>query len=175
MDFRASPSLNPTNALTIEAWLYVSGNPNTDVAGVIYKFSPVDASLNQYQLATHYINGQLHFYPVLLLPSGYADFDSKTIVQFNTWYHVAMTYDGASLSLYVNGALDNSLAASGPIVPKAVPLRIGGTSTGPWFFNGRVDEVSLYNRALSASEVQAIYAAGAAGKCLNSGCSMVPP
>ena len=159
-----SPSLNPTNALTVEVWVYVSGNPNTDVAAVIYKFSPVDVSLNKYQIATHYINGQLHFYPVIMLP-GWTYFDGKTVIQFNTWYHVAMTYDGSSLSLYVNGALDGSIAASGPIIPKPVPLRIGGASTGPWFFNGRVDEVSLYDRALTASEVQAIYLAGSAGKC----------
>ena len=166
-----SPSLNPTNALTVEAWVYVSGNPNTDFASVIYKFSPVDASLNQYELATHYINGQLHFFPVIMLP-GWTYFDGNTVVQFNTWYRVAMTYDGSSLRLYVNGALDGSIAASGIIAPKPVPLRIGGASTGPWFFNGRVDEVSLYNRALSASEVQSIYTAGAAGKCLTQPCSL---
>ena len=82
----------------MDAWVYVSGNPNTDFASVVYKFSPVDVSLNQYKLATHYINGQLHFFPVLMLP-GWTYFDGKTVIQFNTWYHVAMTYDGSALSL----------------------------------------------------------------------------
>jgi hypothetical protein len=160
-----SPSLNPTNALTLETWVYVGGNPNTDLATIITKFSPTIPQQNQYQLETHLVNGQLKFRPVLYLPSGYGVVDGGTTIQFNTWYHVAMTYDGSVLNLYVNGALDGTVAASGSIAPTAQPLRIGGPSSGPWWFKGRVDEVSLYNRALTSSEVLAIYNAGAAGKC----------
>jgi hypothetical protein len=160
-----SPSLNPSNALTLETWVYVRGNPNTDLATIVTKFSTTIGELNQYQLETHYANGLLNFRPLVYLADGYAYLDGKTIIQFNTWYHVAMTYDGSTLKLYVNGAFDGSVPGAGPIPAKAVPLRIGGPSAGPWWFNGRVDEVSLYNRALSSSEVLAIYNAGAAGKC----------
>ena len=161
-----SPALDPTNALTLEAWVYVSGYPNTDLATIITKFSPTDSTQNQYQLETHYAGGRLNFRPLVNLPSGYGLVDGKTTIQFNTWYHVAMTYDGATLSLYVNGALDGSVAASGVMVPTKVPLRIGGPSSGPWWFKGQVDEVSLYDRSLSANEIAAIYNAGAAGKCV---------
>ena len=160
-----SPVLNPTEALTIETWVYVSGNPNTDLATIVTKFSPVGPPLLQYQLETHYAGGRLNFRPLLFLPSGIAYLDGNTTIQFNTWYHVGMTYDGASLKLYVNGSLDGIVAASGPITVTSEPLRIGGPSSGPWSFNGRVDEVSLYDRALSSSEIQAIYNAGAGGKC----------
>ena len=162
-----SPSLDPTNSLTLETWVYVSGYPNTDLATIITKFSPTVPQQNQYQLETHNIGSNLVFRPVLLLPSGYGLVEGSTTIQFNTWYHVAMTYDGSMLKLYVNGALDGSVAATGSIAPTIQPLRIGGPSSGPWWFKGRVDEVSLYNRALSASEVLAIYQAGQAGKCLS--------
>src|SRR5262249_51151918 len=69
-----------------------------------------------------------------------------------------------TLNLYVNGKLDGTAGASGTIATSTQPLRIGGDETG-WFFNGLVDEASLYDRALSASEIQAIYNADAAGKC----------
>jgi hypothetical protein len=166
-----SPALDPTNALTLEAWLYVVGPPNGDLATIITKFNPSVGQLNQYQLELHNTGTQLYFRPVVLLPSGYGVVDGKTQVQFDTWYHVAMTYDGAILKIYVNGALDGSVAAAGSIAPTSEPLRIGGPGSGPWWFNGGVDEVSLYNRALSDAEVQAIYTAGAAGKCAGS----VPP
>jgi hypothetical protein len=158
-----APALNPTNALTIETWVYVSGNPNTDVAVVAAKQNP---NVIQYQLLTHYTGNRLVFRPIISVPSGLAYFDGNAALQFNTWYHVAMTYDGASLRLYVNGTLDGGVAASGPIVATGQALYFGGLGTGPWFFNGRVDEVSLYSRALSVSEIQAIYNAGSAGKCV---------
>ena len=57
---------------------------------------------------------------------------------------------------------------SGPIVPVTEPVRLGGDPAGcgsQYFFNGLLDEPSIYNRALSQTEIQAIYHAGSAGKC----------
>lgn len=166
-----APSLDPTNALTLETWVYVSGNPSTDLATIVTKFSPSNGQLNQYQLETHFLSGRLNFRPLLLLTTGYAFVDGNTTIQSNTWYHVAMTYDGASLKLYVNGTLDGSVAATGAITSTTEPLRIGGPGSGPWWFKGRVDEVSLYGRALSGNEIESIYRSGSAGKCVGT----VPP
>src|SRR5205823_1690739 len=47
-----------------------------------------------------------------------------------------------------------------------LPLLIGGHAEGQWNFNGRVDEVSLYDRALSQTEIQGIYTGGTGGKCV---------
>jgi hypothetical protein len=88
----------------------------------------------------------------------------KSILQPNKWYHVAVTYDGSFLKQYVNGNLDGSAQASGPLSTGPQPLRMGCTSGG-YFFNGRIDELSLYNRALGPTEIQRIFAAGSAGKC----------
>ena len=90
------------------------------------------------------------------------------MVQTNTWYHVAMTYDGTTFKLYVNGVLDGQHAASGPIAINTEPVRLGGGSDSgciPYNLNGLLDEPAIYNRALSSSEIAAIYNAGSAGKC----------
>jgi hypothetical protein len=66
-----------------------------------------------------------------------------------------VTYDGAALRLYVNGVQVASLAQTGHLVTSANPLQIGGDSLYGQYFQGTIDEVRIYNQALSASEIQA--------------------
>ena len=70
------------------------------------------------------------------------------------WSHLASTYDGTTLRLYVNGTQVSQLAASGSILTSTSPLRIGGNGIWCEWFNGLIDEVRVYNRALSAAEIQ---------------------
>ena len=72
----------------------------------------------------------------------------------NAWTHLAATYDGATLRLYVNGAQVGSKAVSGAIATSTGPLRIGGDSIWGEYFSGLLDDVRVYKRALSASEIQ---------------------
>jgi hypothetical protein len=72
----------------------------------------------------------------------------------NAWTHVAMTYDGSTLRLYVNGTLVSSTAASGAIQTSSSPLWIGGNNPYGEYFQGLIDEARVYNRALTATEVQ---------------------
>ncbi len=72
----------------------------------------------------------------------------------NVWSHLATTYDGATVRLYVNGALVGSLPFAGAIPASTGPLRLGGNSVWGEWFAGLIDEVRVYNRALSASEIQ---------------------
>jgi hypothetical protein len=58
------------------------------------------------------------------------------------------------LRLYVNGALVSTRAMTGPLTASASPLRIGGNSIWGEFFNGMIDELRIYNRALTAQEIQ---------------------
>lgn len=83
------------------------------------------------------------------------------------WTHAVSTYDGSQVKLYLNGSLVGSAAAQGAIVPSGNPLQFGRDPSNPSTraFVGLIDDVSLYNRALQPSEVQALYAAGSAGKC----------
>jgi hypothetical protein len=99
-------------------------------------------------------------------------FATNTVVAVGEWSHVAGTYDGSYLSLYVNGELRGRVAYSGGIFPGAGDLGIGGTVGGMVggqaisTFGGWIDEVSVYGRALSGGEVRSIWKAGVEGKCL---------
>ena len=70
------------------------------------------------------------------------------------WTHLAVTYDGATLRLFVNGTQASQLAAAGAMPTSTSPLRIGGNAVWAEWFNGLIDEVRIYSRALSAGEIQ---------------------
>ena len=74
----------------------------------------------------------------------------------NAWSHVAVTYDATTMRVYVNGAQVATRAVSGALQNGSGPLRIGGNAVwGGEFFSGSLDEVRVYNRALTAAEVAA--------------------
>ena len=73
----------------------------------------------------------------------------------NAWSHLAATYDGATLKLYVNGVLASSKAATGALVSSTGPLRIGGNSIWGEYFSGLIDDVRVYDRALTVAEIVA--------------------
>jgi hypothetical protein len=158
-----APDLNPTTGITLEAWVYQAGGASDNVP----IFSKDDISSARQYLLTLPGNGKFRPH-IWTTGSGLVYFNGSTTVQLGAWYHVAMTYNGTNLILYVNGSQDGSATASGTIVTGSDPLRIGGSYSGGWGnykFNGLIDEPTIYNRALSASEISAIYVAGTAGKC----------
>jgi Concanavalin A-like lectin/glucanases superfamily len=71
----------------------------------------------------------------------------------STWMHLAATYDGSKVRLYVNGAPDDSLSASFQIASNSLQLAIGAGSSGSQPFHGTIDEANVYTYALSAAEV----------------------
>lgn len=79
----------------------------------------------------------------------------------NEWTHVAFTYDGVTLSGYRNGARIATLAVTGAIGTTTSPLRLGDNPgfTGRWF-SGFIDDVRIYNRALTAPEIRQLYIGG---------------
>jgi len=86
------------------------------------------------------------------------------------WTHLAGTYDGTDLKLYINGALVAQIAPELPaILDSACPFSIGGINDAcgysGQYFCGLIDEVSVYDRALFHGEIEAIYQAGSEGKC----------
>jgi len=87
--------------------------------------------------------------------------EGKTNVDDGRWHHIVGTYDGQAIALYVDGILDGSKSARGEIDTNAFPLWIGGNAarTGKrgrdW--NGLIDDVRIYNRALRSDEVRELY------------------
>ncbi|HXK23392.1 MAG TPA: LamG-like jellyroll fold domain-containing protein [Myxococcota bacterium] len=140
-----SNSLELTTGMTLEAWVYPTA-PMGDFRDVIYKG----------QNDNYYLEGSSPggggpavggtFTSPLISPAG--------ALPLNAWSHVAATYDGAILRLFVNGALVNSRAQTGAIQTSTGPLTLGGDPLYGQYFAGLIDEVRVYNRALGASEIQ---------------------
>jgi hypothetical protein len=158
--------LKPTGSFTVEAWVnydtLFGANGGTIVAKGQDAEDVIDWAL--------VMGPTQQLRPHLNVGVYWNVYNCASTLDTGVWYHVAMVYDGASLRGYVNGALDGTTAASGTVQATDYPLRIGayapvnGTASKA-YLPGRIDELSLYNRALSASNVAAIYNAGSAGKC----------
>jgi hypothetical protein len=97
--------------------------------------------------------------------------DSATSVPVNQWSHVAGTYDGSTIKVYINGTLSNSFVFSGS-PPTGEAIRMGVDNSGSYAFTGNIDEVEVFSRALTDAEVLSIYSAGSAGKCRS--CTAAP-
>jgi chitodextrinase len=139
--------LDLDTAMTISAWVNPSVLSNWRT--VILKEAPSGLS---YALYAHDTAR-----PAAYVNTGGGDVsaDGAQALPVNTWSHIAATYDGATLRLYVNGSQVGSRAVSGAMTATASPLRFGGNAVWGEFFSGLIDEVRIYNRALTASEIQA--------------------
>ena len=154
------PSLNPTTGITISCWAY--SRRNSPMYGqVLVSKDGICRVGRQYLLVWGGGNDAPGGIRVHVgVPSGMEYFEGTTVLQNNTWYHAVMTYDGATLKVYVNGKLDGQKAVTGPIITTPEPVRIGGGAEDgcyQGYFDGMIDEPAIYNRALSAEEIQRIY------------------
>ncbi len=157
-----APELNPTAEISLDAWVYVTGGQGQH-RDIISKDG--EASDRQFLLTASDVN---KYRAHIGVPSGLEYVDGSTTVQLNTWTHLAMTYDGSTLKLYVNGELDGSLSVTGAIITTTQPIRIGGGAPigqSPFFFTGRIDEVEIFSRALLETEIKGIYDSDLTGKC----------
>ena len=75
-------------------------------------------------------------------------------IPLNSWTHLAATYDGTTLRLYVNGTLVASRAQTGALAASTNPLQIGGDAIYGQYFAGRIDEVRVYNTARTQPQIQ---------------------
>jgi hypothetical protein len=158
-----SSSLRLTDQLTIAAWIKTR-SINSDQA-IVSKVGGA-AGNNGYQLVLsgNTLMGQFNS-PGENWPS--ARVTSEGLIAPEVWYHVAWTYDQSAMKLYLNGfAVATSVVGPQPIVASRSNLRISGDDNNHVYFDGLIDEASVYNRALSAREIQTIYKAGGAGKRL---------
>ena len=145
-----SASLRLTTGMTLSAWV----NPNTitDWRTVVMKelASGENASYGLYASDGEVPSGWL-----LTGRSHIAEVLGSTPLPINTWSHLALTYDGSKAILYVNGVPAGEISLTGSLVDDGGVLRIGANSIWGDHFSGRIDEVRIYNRALSAAEIQA--------------------
>ncbi|HYE12825.1 MAG TPA: LamG-like jellyroll fold domain-containing protein, partial [Pyrinomonadaceae bacterium] len=168
-----SPAVSPTGAITVDAW--VMPDSITQPTAFVAKY---DSSTSQisYFFGTNQ-GGKLEFY---VSQSGtdslarYALTDAEVITP-GVFSHVAATFDPQTqaIRIFVNGQeVASSLVLSGTVTSVfdgTQPLYLGAYKNGAGVitghFDGLMDEVELFNRALTPHEIKAIYDAGAAGKC----------
>ena len=139
-------SLHLTTGMTLEAWVNPSA-VNANWRDVIYKGND-----NYYLEATSYNASRPD--AGLIAGGTYADAFGTAALPANTWSFLTETYDGSTLRLYVNGTQVASTAHTGNIATSTNPLQIGGDSIYGQFFAGLIDEVRVYNRALTAAQIQ---------------------
>ena len=167
-----APALRPTN-LTVEAWVRFSSleSAGTAAAGqqyIVFKQNTRTSGFEGYNLAKLRIAGGDVLAFIVSSASGQlAELHSATLVSAGVWYHVAGVRGSNFTQLYVNGQLESQTSVSFAQDYGSYPLLFGTSGQTYWDrkLKGSLDEVSLYNRALSSNEVSAIYIAGAAGKC----------
>ena len=147
-----APSLQLTSAMTLEAWVYPT-NVNSAWRDVIYKgndnYYLEGTSTNSSRPAAGAIFGGV-----------YGEVYGTNALTANTWSHLAATYDGATMRLYVNGVQVASRAQTGAIATSTNPLQIGGDSIYGQYFAGRIDEVRVYNQALNQTLSRTIITSG---------------
>ena len=146
-----SANLNISNEITISAWV----NPSTlnKINGIVDKVSYSTwhygyyleiISTNKIQFVASNNNSNRSVNSLSNVSAG--------------WVHIVGVADSTSLKIYINGILDNTKIASGDIGLNTNPLRIGSNYLdSARYFSGAIDDVRVYNRALSATEVMALY------------------
>ena len=138
-----SASLDLTTAMTLEAWVYPTAG-GSSWRDVIYKGPNDTYYLEGFSDSGGPATGWLSGGP-LYGPSG---------LPLNVWSHLAATFNGTNLRLYVNGIEVSSTPRFGQIGTSTGALTIGGDALYGQHFAGRIDEVRIFNTALSASEIQ---------------------
>src|SRR5215510_9249799 len=144
-----SNSLDLSSAFTLSAWV----NPAatfTDYRSIVAKNPP------------YYLYASSSWYCPDGSPLGGFSTDrinpvcQPSPLPTNTWTHLAVTYNGSTLTLYRNGVAVANSNVSATLSPTTLNLQIGASQFGE-YFKGLIDEVRIYNRALTATEIQAAY------------------
>jgi glucose/arabinose dehydrogenase len=142
-------SLDFTSTLTIEAWVRPTSRSNWDT--VVAK--GYGGSGRAYALYAGDNNGRPA--AAVRINSSERSTAGSPALPLHTWSHVAMTYGGGRLRVYVNGVQVGSSSVTGTIRTSSDPLTIGGSTAWGRWFAGSIDEVRIYNRALTQSQIQA--------------------
>jgi len=150
------------NAFSFTAWVY-STAPDND--------APILAKEDVNYGTSYWFGVFYNGFGTLCDVDGWWGWDlerrSVPVSNWNQWNHLAATWDGTTLKQYLNGVLVDSVPFSGPLANTNSRLTIG-INSGVWStaFTGRLDDVQIYNHALSAAEVFALGEAAAVSGCV---------
>lgn len=172
IDVPNADSLNPTSAITITAWFKATSFHYGSYSwpNIVSKRDHDGAPTRGYcmEIQAVYSNNPCAGFGVILegggggVPVGWGPFTPE--LEENTWYFVAGVYDGSAATVYVGPSVAYSENYSGNIVPSSDNLWISNAPVyGDRAFHGVIDDVRIYNRALTADEVIEVYNVPAPG------------
>ena len=146
-----SASLNITDEITVEAW--VNGDLASQYKGILEKRDSTESGFALLSWGADSIKFEITNIGLYIQKTGLESF---------RWYHVVGTYDSSigKGCLYINGVKVGEKTVSGTIKTNNARLFIGSRGIGDKpaaYFNGTIDEVRIYNRALSAEEIKRLY------------------
>jgi len=144
--------------VTLSSWIRIDG-AGTDNPRIV-AVGPPSGPDHYYSLILKQGSMRLWFFTALNY--GVADAYSNTALSPDgRWHHVAATCDGTTIRFYIDGALDNATTAGEPLEQfSSAVLDIGYSGYPHDYFDGAIDQVRIYNRALSDAEIQALYHEG---------------
>lgn len=151
----SSPDFNFTNALTVEAWIYPTDfkaeeHMNTIVAKTFWSFEFSHGWTFRYGSADRSLNFNMGAGEGI----SWIDCRADNVLTLNTWQHVAATYDGSNIRVYVNGTQVAAQAFSGGVVNADNDLCIGTINHSDLrYMTGKIDEVRIWNVVRSANEI----------------------
>jgi hypothetical protein len=142
-----STSLDLTGAMTLEAWVYPTALGGWRTVALKERSGGLVYALYAHDNAP---------WPAAYVQAGGREIGVAGVAPLilHTWTHLATTYDGTTLRLYVNGQEVASQAGGGAMQASTGRLRLGGNAVWGEWFAGRIVEVRIYNRALNAAEIQ---------------------
>ncbi|HYE66306.1 MAG TPA: Calx-beta domain-containing protein, partial [Pyrinomonadaceae bacterium] len=163
--------------ITIDAWVYPEQHGRATTFGSVHGKTIVSNTEGGDGFALRVFDGYLQA-DLRLTTGDLLQTFNQVQLPLGMWSFVALTYDGSSVKAYINDQLVGSVAASGSIKNTnnaSVCMQIGNepdancnrTFDG-YGWIGNIDEIEIFNRALTQSELLSIYSAGSAGKCRSS-------
>jgi hypothetical protein len=154
-------------AFSVSCWIKISGDRPADA----YNGQEIIDFRGMYNTNIGYYQSNNPTYPnaigfnIANYTSNISCISPANSIQFNTWYHIAATYGNNTMGLYINGTLVSSQSQTPPnLYDYPVQNMIGKDYKGSWvdrlWFYGCIDEVLIYGRGLTATEVQQLYNRG---------------
>lgn len=152
-------SLDLTNALTIAGWI----KPEKLASQYLVQKGLLVDGYQFHLLSTGKVSFQIN-----QVSSQLFKLNSNTLYPYdgNTWMHIATTFDGAGIKLYINGTLDKSISFGTPVtaVTNNEGLVIGAKNDFKSAFKGAIDELYIYNTALTGVEIANLYTQTSTGR-----------
>jgi len=156
--YDSSLDINPQQGITLTVWIKLNSHPDSSHQGPIFGlYDSVDAGTKNYLFIGKSIYGGLITWDQC--PPSYGWIDSIK-PDLDTWYHVAVVEDSSKRAIYINGSLDSSDNISEQYEGNTPDtIRIGSRADGlaTFYFDGSIDEVAIYDKALSDLEIELLY------------------